>query len=76
MRLLEEEYKVGTWVMNLPCYHYRFIADMGYSGQDTPVADSVCYRLFCPAVHPLMSDEDMEYIAAAIAESVQRVKKS
>jgi dTDP-4-amino-4,6-dideoxygalactose transaminase len=44
------------------------------AGQSCPRADELGARLFNPPMHPQMSDADNEYICAAIAEAVDRVK--
>jgi dTDP-4-amino-4,6-dideoxygalactose transaminase len=40
---------------------------------ESPVSDEVGDRLFCPPTHPYTSDEDNEYICAAIWEAVGQV---
>jgi dTDP-4-amino-4,6-dideoxygalactose transaminase len=43
------------------------------AGQELPISQEVGQRLFCAPMHPSMSDEDNEYIAAAIWEAVERI---
>jgi perosamine synthetase len=68
------EHGVGTWIMNasLPDYH-GFMVKIGHRPEDVPVSTDTGRRLFCPAIHPLMSDEDLRYVAAAIKESMNTV---
>ena len=42
-------------------------------GQDLPLSEQLGARLFCPALHPLMSEQDNDYIAAALDAAVQQV---
>jgi dTDP-4-amino-4,6-dideoxygalactose transaminase len=46
---------------------------LGHSPEDVPVSTDAGRRLFCPAIHPLMTDEDLRYVAAAIKESMNTV---
>ena len=71
---LIKQYGVGTWVMNMSLGDYDSILNaLGHRPEDTPVSTNAGRRLFCPAVHPLMSDDDLRYIAAAIKASMQAV---
>lgn len=65
---------VGTWIMNasLPDY-VGYMVRMGHRPEDVPVSTDAGRRLFCPAIHPLMTDEDLRYVAAAIKESMNTV---
>jgi len=72
--LLRDEYGVITVVANPPvqndfAYLRKLTAD-----QELPVSQEIGRRLFCPPIHPAMSDEDNQYIAAAIWEAVERVR--
>ena len=44
-------------------------------GQDLPLSEQLGARLFCPALHPLMSEADNEFVAAALDAAVQRVAR-
>jgi len=75
MKILKEDYGVNTVLANAPTYQqgYPFIADHT-AGQRLPISEEIGARLFCPPMHPLMPTEDNEYICAAIAEAVERIK--
>jgi dTDP-4-amino-4,6-dideoxygalactose transaminase len=47
----------------------------GHTPEDVPVSTAVGRRLFCPAVHPLMSDDDLRYVAAAVKASMRAVAR-
>jgi perosamine synthetase len=74
MALLREEYGVDTVVANPPVYQVDAFLRRMTEGQSCPRAEELGARLFNPPLHPLMSDADNEYICAAIAEAVDRVK--
>jgi len=74
-RMLREEYGVDTVVANPPVQEsFPYIARLT-EGQELPVSQEVGQRLFCAPMHPAMSDEDNEYIAAAMWEAVERIGK-
>jgi perosamine synthetase len=73
---LINRYGVGTWVMNMALPDYDSILNrLGHTPEDVPVSTDVGRRLFCPAVHPLMSDDDLRYIAAAVKSSMEAVAR-
>jgi perosamine synthetase len=66
---------VGTVVMNDCTWTFDpYIASLGYDGADTPVSVLTGKRLFCLGLHPLMTDDDLQYIAQTMAEGVEAVK--
>jgi len=74
MDWLQTERGVGTVVMNNPTYkHDLYLAKLGYDGRDLPVSELTGERLFCLSLHPLMTDEDLQYIAGAVREAVDVV---
>ena len=72
--LLRKEYGVDTVVANPPVYQIDAFVRRMTEGQSCPRAEELGARLFNPPLHPLMSDADNEYICAAIAEAVDRVR--
>jgi perosamine synthetase len=74
MSILEEEYGVGCCVGNRPVYtDVRFLRERTV-GQELPASDELGGRLFCVAIHPLMTEAENEYIAAALWDAVERVR--
>lgn len=74
MDWLQNERGVGTVVMNNPTYkHDPYLAHLGYCGEGLPVSELTGERLFCVGLHPLMTDDDLEYIAAAVGGGVRVV---
>lgn len=74
MDWLLNERGVGTVVMNNPTYkHDPYLAHLGYDGRDVPISELTGERLFCICMHPLLTDDDLQYIAQAVAEGVKVV---
>jgi dTDP-4-amino-4,6-dideoxygalactose transaminase len=74
MDWLLEERGVGTVVMNNPTYkHDAYLASLGYNGRDVPVSELTGERLFCLSLHPLLTDDDLQYLAQSMAEGVKVV---
>ena len=44
------------------------------AGQELPLSDEIGARLFSLPIHPRMSDEDNEFIAAALWDAVERIR--
>ena len=74
MALLRKEYGVDTVVANPPVYQTDAYVRRMTVGQSCPKAEELGARLFCPPMHPLMSDADNEYICNSIAEAVKRLR--
>jgi perosamine synthetase len=75
MEWLQTERGVGTVVMNDPTYkHNAFLATLGFDPASVPVSELTGQRLFCLSLHPLMTDEDLEYITAAVRDGVALVR--
>lgn len=73
MELLQQKYHVGSQVLNRPTYQSRAFVRQHTLGQQLPLSEELGARLFCPSLHPLMSEEDNEYIAAALDAAVEQV---
>ncbi len=75
MAMLKEDYGVGCEIANPPTYESRPFVRKHTEGQRLPLSEELGARIFCPCLHPLMSEEDNEYVAAAITDAVERVGK-
>jgi len=73
VHILQEDYGIGCEV-DPPTYESRPFIRRHTEGQNLPLSEELGARIFCPSLHPLMTEEDNEYIAAAIAEAIQRVR--
>jgi dTDP-4-amino-4,6-dideoxygalactose transaminase len=74
MALLKNEYGVDSVVANPPCHQTVPYIKQRTAGQELPVSDEIGARLFCPPMHPCMSEEDNQFIAAAIWQAVERIR--
>lgn len=74
MRVVEEEYGIGCGVYNRPVYADSAFIREQTAGQELPLSDELSERLFCMALHPLMTEEENEYMAAALWDAVERVR--
>jgi len=73
MAMLDQDYGVGCTVANAPTYlSHPFIRERT-AGQTLPRSEELGGRILCVALHPLMSDELNEYIAAAVIAAVERL---
>ena len=73
--MLQEDYGVGSGVLNRPTYQDKPFIRKHTQGQDLRASEKLGKRLFCPSLHPLMTDEDNAYICAAMAECIEKVEK-
>ncbi|MBM4034111.1 MAG: DegT/DnrJ/EryC1/StrS family aminotransferase [Planctomycetes bacterium] len=74
MAIMEQDYGVGCVVANPPTYSGHAFIRAQTAGQVLPRSEELGGRLFCVALHPLMSEELNEYIAAAVIEAAERVR--
>ena len=76
-QMLQEEYNVGTMVANPPVWEAQpYIHRRTFDQIDKlPVSVETAKRLFCISLHPLMSDEENAYVAAAVWDAVERMRK-
>ena len=76
-QLLLEDYGVGTTVANPPAWegHSYIRAQTRGQEESLPVSVQIAKQLFCVSLHPLMSEEENGYIAAALWDAVERVQK-
>jgi len=72
--ILRKKYGVGCLIGNPPVYWDSGFIRNATRGQRLPIAESLGRRIFCPSLHPLMTDKQNEYIAAAVIEAVERVR--
>ncbi len=75
MKMLTEDYGVGTVVMNDVTAAQHPLIREHVQGQHTPVSDLAGKRLFCIGLHPLMTDEDIDHIAASVRAAVEQTAR-
>jgi len=60
---------VGTGVYYpVPLHLQRCFADLGYRPGSLPVTEEVCKRILSLPCHPMLSEDDLEYVANCIGE--------
>ncbi|MCY3899616.1 MAG: DegT/DnrJ/EryC1/StrS family aminotransferase [Caldilineaceae bacterium] len=74
MRIMEEEHGIGCGVYNRSVYADSPFIRAQTAGQELPLSDELSSRIFCVALHPLMTEEENEYTAAALWDAVERVR--
>jgi perosamine synthetase len=75
IKMMNEEFGAGCVVANPPVYELRKLVREYTAGQSLPLSESIGKRLFCVSLHPIMTEEDNEYIAASLIECVERLRK-
>ncbi len=75
LEIMREDYGIPCVVANPPVYHSNEFLRANTDCSDLPRSEELGQRLFCPPTHPLMSTSDNEYIAAALIETVERVRE-
>jgi len=74
IKMVDEEFGFRLLIANKAAYVARkFLRDCT-PGQRLPLSEELGERLFCIPTHPAMSEEDNEYISAAIIESIERLR--
>ncbi|PWE78861.1 hypothetical protein XF30_21060 [Bradyrhizobium sp. SUTN9-2] len=69
-----EELGIGCVVANEPTWKSNsYIANL-VASRNNPVAEDIGSRIFCPSIHPLMTDDENAYIANAIAEACEKIE--
>jgi dTDP-4-amino-4,6-dideoxygalactose transaminase len=71
--ILAEEYGVGCAIANPPVHEMVPIIRRHAVNVDLPVSTGIGRRIFCPSLHPLMTEDDNAYVCAALWECVERV---
>ncbi len=75
MALLRQHYQVDTKILNLPVHREVPYIQRHTAGQRLPLSDELGGRIFSVPIHPTMTDEDNEYIAAAVWEAVHSMDR-
>ncbi len=75
-KMLLDDYGVGTIVGNPPVWEFhRHLREQTLEQQDSlPVSVETAKRLFCVSMHPLMTEQENTYIAAALWDAVERLR--
>lgn len=74
IQILEQEYKIGCSIANAPTYTQNRLIQKHTQGQKMLLAEEIGARLFCPSLHPLMTEEENKYVIAALSKTVERLR--
>ncbi len=74
LQMLRDEYQVRCVVANRPVYVDRKVMRDHTPGQRLPLSEQLGGRIFCPPIHPAMTDEDNEFICAALIDCLEKLR--
>lgn len=74
LKIMEERFGIVCSVTNKPVYlRWPYIAEK--CGQPKlEISEDIAQRLFCPPIHPQLTDEQERYIIASILETINIIK--
>jgi len=73
-QIMADDYGVACTVANPPAHKTIPFIQRHVGDISLPVSEEIGARLFCPSLHPLMTEEDNAYVCAALMEAVETVK--
>ena len=71
---LKNKYKVGTAKHYPALWSWEALQKLGYNGQGCPIAAKVCEQVISMPVFPCTSEEDLEYMAWAVRQTITELK--
>jgi len=71
---LKNTYKVGTAKHYPPVWSWEAFQALGYNGDGCPIAEKVCDQVVSLPVFPRTTDEELEYIAWAVKQTVEDLR--
>ncbi len=75
MAVMRDKYNVGCVVANPPVHSTVPFVKKHVGDVQLPVSEEIASRLFCACIHPCMTDDQNEFVCAALTESVAEVRK-
>ncbi|MBM3500642.1 MAG: DegT/DnrJ/EryC1/StrS family aminotransferase [Armatimonadetes bacterium] len=73
--MMRDEFGVECVIANAPVYlSSGLIKRYAANTTDLPVSEELGARLFCPSLHPLMTERENAYLCAALWECVERLQ--
>jgi perosamine synthetase len=67
---LKDKYQVGTAKHYPPVWSWEALRELGYNGDGCPIAAKACEQVFSTPVFPRTTDQDLQYIAWAIKQTL------
>ncbi len=74
IEMMDAERGIGCVVANKPAYLTRKILRDHTPGQRLPLSEEIGERMICISLHPAMTDEENETIAASLIDCVRRLR--
>ena len=74
MAMMDDVFGVQCALANKPAYQTRTLLREHTAGQALPLSESLGERIICVPIHPAMTEDDNEYIAAALIECIERLR--
>lgn len=71
---LQEKYKVGTAKHYPPVWSWEAFSNLGYDGENCPIAARACEQVVSLPIFSSTTEEDVEYIAWAVKETISDLK--
>jgi len=68
---LKNTYKVGTAKHYPPVWSWEAFQALGYTGEGCPIAEKICDQVVSLPVFPRTTDEELEYIAWGVKQTVE-----
>ena len=75
LAIMSEQYHVGCVVANPPVHNTVPFIKRHVGNVELPVSEQLALRLFCPSLHPSMTDEQNDFVCAALIEAVEKVRR-
>jgi perosamine synthetase len=75
LTIMEKKYGIVCSVTNRPTYlRWRYVGEK-CGNPKLKVSEDIGQRLFCPPLHPLLTEEQELYICASLLETVDMIRK-
>jgi perosamine synthetase len=76
LRIMAEEYNIGSIVANPPVHTTVPFLQRHAGHWRLPRSEELAARLFCVALHPAMTDEQNQFVCAALMEAVEELRSA
>ena len=73
-KTMMKDYRVECDIGDPPTYKRNQLIREHTKGQRVPLSEEIGARMFCPSLQPLMTKTENEYVAAALSETIERLK--
>ncbi len=74
MKCMDEQHGIRCVVANPPVYEGRPMLRKHTAGQSLPISEALGKRILCVPIHPSMTDDDNEFISAALIDCIEKLR--